>query len=216
MGPGWVTGPIPSADGQALQTIVRINLGTQSSNNGSKAADAIRAIADSNANGLSSHLTGPLTSHITGPLGISADLSKVFGGIDTTLLYSALAVVIVILLITYRSPVLWLLPVTSSVVALAVGGTTATLLDENRANAHDRDLVIPLILAVVFVILGLLLRALVAPLILTATVVLSFAAALGVSAVFLTTCSGSAAPTPRSRCTPSYSWSPWASTTTSS
>ena len=36
----------------------------------------------------------------------------------------------------------------------------------------------------VFVILGLLLRALVAPLILTATVVLSFAAALGVSAFF--------------------------------
>ena len=53
-----------------------------------------------------------------------------------------------------------------------------------RANAHDRNLVIPLILATVFIILGLLLRALVAPLILTATVVLSFAAALGVSAVF--------------------------------
>jgi RND superfamily putative drug exporter len=65
-----------------------------------------------------------------------------------------------------------------------VGGTTATALDEQNASAHDRDLVIPLILAVVFVILGLLLRALVAPLILTATVVLSFAAALGVSAFF--------------------------------
>jgi len=65
-----------------------------------------------------------------------------------------------------------------------VGGDTATTLDGNNADAHDRDLVIPLILAVVFVILGLLLRALVAPLILTATVVLSFAAALGVSAVF--------------------------------
>ena len=65
-----------------------------------------------------------------------------------------------------------------------VGGTTAIALDVNRASAHDRDLVIPLILAVVFIILGLLLRALVAPLILTATVVLSFAAALGISAVF--------------------------------
>jgi len=43
---------------------------------------------------------------------------------------------------------------------------------------------IPLILVVVFVILGLLLRALVAPVVLTATVVLSFAAALGVSAFF--------------------------------
>jgi RND superfamily putative drug exporter len=39
---------------------------------------------------------------------------------------------------------------------------------------------------VVFVILAILLRALVAPLILTATVVLSFAAALGVSAFFFT------------------------------
>jgi RND superfamily putative drug exporter len=65
-----------------------------------------------------------------------------------------------------------------------VGGVTAINLDVKRASAHDRNLVIPLILVVVFVILGLLLRALVAPLILTATVVLSFAAALGVSAFF--------------------------------
>src|SRR5262249_24745533 len=65
-----------------------------------------------------------------------------------------------------------------------VGGNTAINLDVARASAHDRDLIIPLILVVVFVILGLLLRALVAPLILIATVVLSFAAALGVSAFF--------------------------------
>jgi RND superfamily putative drug exporter len=65
-----------------------------------------------------------------------------------------------------------------------VGGVTAVNLDVKRATAHDRNLIIPLILVVVFVILGLLLRALVAPLILTATVVLSFAAALGVSAFF--------------------------------
>ena len=55
-----------------------------------------------------------------------------------------------------------------------------------RASAHDRNLIIPLILAVVLIILALLLRALVAPLVLTATVVLSFAAALGVSAFFFT------------------------------
>ena len=67
-----------------------------------------------------------------------------------------------------------------------VGGNTAINLDVQRASAHDRNLIIPLILAVVFVILALLLRALVAPLILTATVVLSFAAALGVSAFFFT------------------------------
>jgi RND superfamily putative drug exporter len=65
-----------------------------------------------------------------------------------------------------------------------VGGATAVNLDVQRATAHDRNLILPVILAVVFVILVLLLRALVAPVLLIATVVLSFAAALGVSALF--------------------------------
>jgi RND superfamily putative drug exporter len=65
-----------------------------------------------------------------------------------------------------------------------VGGESAASLDVARASDHDRTLLLPLILAVVLVILAILLRALVAPLILTATVVLSFAAALGVSAFF--------------------------------
>src|SRR4029453_1148694 len=47
----------------------------------------------------------------------------------------------------------------------------------------DRDLVVPLVLVVVTIILGLVLRAIVAPVLLVATVVLSFAAALGVSAL---------------------------------
>ncbi|MDX2813619.1 MMPL family transporter [Streptomyces sp. PA03-5A] len=62
-----------------------------------------------------------------------------------------------------------------------VGGGTAALLDAGRASAHDNELLIPMILVVVLVILGILLRALTAPLVLIATVVLSFAAALGVS-----------------------------------
>ena len=40
-----------------------------------------------------------------------------------------------------------------------VGGNTAINLDVQRASAHDRNLIIPLILAVVFIILALLLRA---------------------------------------------------------
>jgi RND superfamily putative drug exporter len=64
-----------------------------------------------------------------------------------------------------------------------VGGTTATNLDVQNAARYDRDLIIPIVLAVVLVILGLLLRAIVAPIVLVATVVLSFAAALGVSAL---------------------------------
>jgi RND superfamily putative drug exporter len=59
-----------------------------------------------------------------------------------------------------------------------VGGMTAMTLDINEANEHDNRLIIPLVLLVVLVILGLLLRAIVAPLVLIATVVLSFGAAL--------------------------------------
>ena len=55
---------------------------------------------------------------MTGPGGFSADSQEAFAGIDGKLLYSAAAVVIVILLLTYRSPVLWLLPLLSAGVAL--------------------------------------------------------------------------------------------------
>jgi putative drug exporter of the RND superfamily len=64
-----------------------------------------------------------------------------------------------------------------------VGGGSAVNLDIQRASRHDRDLVVPLVLVVVLVILALVLGALVAPLLLVATVVLSFAATLGVSAL---------------------------------
>jgi RND superfamily putative drug exporter len=64
-----------------------------------------------------------------------------------------------------------------------VGGGSAVNLDIQRATRHDRNLVVPLVLVVVTIILGVLLRAVVAPLLLVATVVLSFAAALGVSAL---------------------------------
>ena len=64
-----------------------------------------------------------------------------------------------------------------------VGGQTATDYDVDKAAGHDRVVVMPLVLAVVVIILGLLLRAVVAPLLLALTVVLSFAASLGVGAV---------------------------------
>jgi RND superfamily putative drug exporter len=65
-----------------------------------------------------------------------------------------------------------------------VGGNTAVTLDIAHAADHDRNLIIPIILVLVFLILGLLLRAIIAPIMLIATVALSFAAALGVSSLF--------------------------------
>jgi RND superfamily putative drug exporter len=62
-----------------------------------------------------------------------------------------------------------------------VGGLDAQSLDVSRAQQADQDLVIPLILGLVFLVLVILLRALVAPVLLLATVVASFFASLGAS-----------------------------------
>ncbi|GAA1324130.1 MMPL family transporter [Leucobacter albus] len=64
-----------------------------------------------------------------------------------------------------------------------VGGVTATAIDTNTASIHDRNLIIPVVLAVILVILMLLLRSVVAPVLLVLTTVLSFGTALGVSAL---------------------------------
>jgi RND superfamily putative drug exporter len=107
---GQVAGPFVSGDGQAVETVVAVNLGKNGWNAAGTSADAIRAIAQAGAHGLA--------VHIAGPLGTAADSAKSFKGINGTLLFATLAIVIVLLLITYRSPVLWLLPVISAAVAL--------------------------------------------------------------------------------------------------
>jgi RND superfamily putative drug exporter len=107
---GQVAGPFVARDGKAIETLVPVNLGHDGWSGAGTASDALRGIASADAGGL--------TIHITGPLGYAADSGKAFKGIDGTLLFSALAVVIVLLLITYRSPVLWLLPVICAGVAL--------------------------------------------------------------------------------------------------
>ena len=70
-------------------------------------------------------------SHVTGIGGILADLFDSFGTIDTTLLGTTLIVVAIILIFVYRSPFLWIIPLLSSVWALAVGGGVVYLLAKN-------------------------------------------------------------------------------------
>ena len=62
-----------------------------------------------------------------------------------------------------------------------VGGSEAEAIDEAEAAARDRRVVIPLVLLLVLVVLMLVLRSVVAPVILVATVVGTYLAALGVS-----------------------------------
>lgn len=64
-----------------------------------------------------------------------------------------------------------------------VGGVSAVQHDLRAASARDTRLLVPLTLVIVFVILMLLLRAVVAPLLLIGTVVLSFAASLGMASI---------------------------------
>src|SRR5215472_13658934 len=107
---GQVAGPFVSRDGRAIETVVPVNLGKNGWNAAGTSADAIRGIAQADARGMA--------VHIAGPLGTAADSAKSFKGINGTLLFATLAIVIVLLLITYRSPALWLLPVISAAVAL--------------------------------------------------------------------------------------------------
>ncbi len=64
-----------------------------------------------------------------------------------------------------------------------VGGVTATALDTNTSAQRDLVTIIPVVLAVILVILMLLLRSVLAPVLLMASVVLSYGAAMGVAAL---------------------------------
>jgi putative drug exporter of the RND superfamily len=133
-----LAGPIPSADGKAMETIVPVNLGSKGWNGASTAATKLRVIARTDANGLA--------FHIAGPLGNAADSANAFKGIDGILLYATLAVVIVLLLITYRSPVLWLLPVVSAGVALATAQGLIYLLARHGLTVNAQSAGILLVL----------------------------------------------------------------------
>lgn len=64
-----------------------------------------------------------------------------------------------------------------------IGGVSAVQLDTRTSAEHDRAVVIPAVLIVITVILMVLLRSILAPLLLLATTLLSFAATLGLSAI---------------------------------
>jgi RND superfamily putative drug exporter len=107
---GEVQGPQPSEDGRVMQTLVTFNFSANGWMEMPEVAAELSDIAESNG----------VNVYISGAGGQAADSSEVFEGIDGTLLFSTLGVVILILLLTYRSPVLWLLPIICSGVALTV------------------------------------------------------------------------------------------------
>ena len=131
LAPSQVISVFPAADGKALLAIIPLDGNAISKllpNDEPVLPAAIEALREdikpiAEANGF--------TPYVTGPGGLLGDLFGAFGSIDSTLLLTTLAVVAVILIFVYRSPVLWIIPLLSSLFALSTAGGIIYLLAKN-------------------------------------------------------------------------------------
>ena len=99
--PGVPPLPIVSEDGTAAIGTISIEAADATANG--EAVEKLRAeLREEAAEGV--------TVQVTGPAGIRADLGAVFKGANFRLLAATAAVVALLLLITYRSPILWIVP----------------------------------------------------------------------------------------------------------
>lgn len=105
------TGPLLSEDKKAAVLVTPIKVGDTNADTAEVIKEIRAALADAAPDGITLQLTG-------GPA-FGADVASSFEGADFTLLLVTILIVAVLLIITYRSPVLWLLPLV--VVALADG-----------------------------------------------------------------------------------------------
>ncbi len=123
-------GPLPSEDGAAALMLVGVDARFLSGEEGSDlVADMRAAVADGLDPGLSAQLTG-------GP-GFAADTAAAFEGADFRLLAATALVVAVLLIITYRSPVLWLVPLIIIGVADRVAALLVSLVGETLGVTVD-------------------------------------------------------------------------------
>lgn len=102
-----VIGPIPSEDGKAVQFIAPID-------SSGEVKEAVKELRDTVAEAA----PDGMQTFVTGPAGLAADLTSAFAGIDGILLLVALGAVFVILLIVYRSLLLPIAVLFTSVFAL--------------------------------------------------------------------------------------------------
>ncbi|MFB7512678.1 MMPL family transporter [Streptomyces sp. NPDC056144] len=110
----------PSEDGKALQGVVP--LGPDLGDELGETLEAVQAAADT---------VPDARAQLAGPAATQKDLGDAFAGIDGILLGVALAAVLLILLLVYRSVVLPFLIIISSVFALGVAGAIVYVLADN-------------------------------------------------------------------------------------
>ncbi|GGB85563.1 membrane protein [Knoellia flava TL1] len=109
--------PVVADDGTAA--IVVVPVAAQDNNENIDVVADLRTAAKAD-------LPDGVTAQVTGPSAIQADLGAVFDGANFRLLAATASVVALLLIVTYRSPVLWLVPLTVVGVADQLAATLAT------------------------------------------------------------------------------------------
>lgn len=114
-----VTGPpgAPSEDGTAVVTVLSVP--ELSATENAEVVEDLREQLDAGA-------PDGVGFQVTGPAAVQADLASVFDGATARLLAVTGAVVALLLLLTYRSPVLWLIPLTVVGIADQLAAVLAT------------------------------------------------------------------------------------------
>ncbi len=122
-GTGPTGPPIISRDGEAALAPVPLDTSLSGFALGD-AVTALRAAADDG-------LPPDLTAQVTGGPAFGADIADAFSGANVTLLAVTAAVVALLLILTYRSPILWLVPLAvigfADRVGSVLGGAVTTL-----------------------------------------------------------------------------------------
>jgi len=78
--------------------------------------------------------------YMTGPAGIVVDTSALFSRADLVLLFSTIGIVLLLLIITYRSPFLALIPLTVAVIVYAITDRVIGLFAKNGVEVANQSL----------------------------------------------------------------------------
>lgn len=134
-----------SKDGRAFAGLVFIDFKKLSDAEGFNAIGDISAAMDVHVKAVAPGVAG----YVTGAGGFFAELAKAFGELDSKLLVTTLVVIALILLVVYRSPILWVLPLVSSVFALSLSVIAVYALAKNdiiRLNGQSQGIMFVLVL----------------------------------------------------------------------
>ncbi|MFD6886869.1 MMPL family transporter [Streptomyces sp. NPDC059957] len=127
---GQAQGPVKSDDGKAIQTVVQVKTDQSGWEGIGTVVDAMTEVGKKNADGLG--------FHVAGPSGYAADSIKAFSGGGALTTITAL-VVVAILLLTYRSPLLPLLPLLTVGAALVTSEAVIYVLAKNAGLVVNKQ-----------------------------------------------------------------------------